>query len=1501
MSSTNSRYLAVASGHIDSLISYVLDVKPYHVKLSEIVEQYLFNDNIGVKITEDDKILAFLGADILPTVGTSKVRARRSSSWFKELTSDGSRSTWQVPLVSMPKLASHSSEAGMGFNIHNSLTQEAFIKGRDDDLQIPGIENIPSNGVFNQKRWEGVGIAEVRKNGIQQQDTVDYFLSHGVFSFNTSAGQRWKELNLENISAFAENPGSLFYQDVNQAYGHIVDITGGDYDEWTLTCIDDYIELKVNTSAITVITFRPDHPKAYSNIQIILSGEQTVNGIPVVEGDIVAVAYQNINSENGFYKVKIGAWEKIVPIVLNGEQIVNGIPVVEGEIVLVNDQDIYDSTLYQQNGLYRVETGDWTNITRHNASNVYAVDGSTILTPGILPDLIENEPYIWVATGSNPGQLEVVGKRHGSIGTVLPNNAFIHTNISPAWSLAFTYSVAPGTVLISPGQLFVLTPFNKITVATDAPEEEWSVIKTNPIAIDGDGPNLTPAINRLHQPSLEIHTQCLDNATVPYTWNVTFESPTAYRIQRQGNNGSIIIPPNTLPPFDITINGYSYKDADIYFTLTPGDGFVGGDRIYFTTGANAANFIVYGSVSGWQGNATIGQWYWNGKVGFKIPALDYFPKIMNSTIVSSSSGAENEWAVKISNNQIVKSASFEGGQFYISGDNSIIAASIDGADWKTGTDIVFTPATPGQKLILIGNDGKILTSVNGIDWHASSINTTVNIHNTAFIPNFLTDASTGNLLNCIIVVGDSGTILTSISGLSWAQQTTNTLENLNDIAWNNDAIVVVGDNGTILRSLDRATWTPVVSNTTNHLMSVIYVADHSKFFAIGYNGTILTSTDGLTWLNLGAFNRGLFSDIAYGSSIANGQQFVIVSADGLMATSSDGVAWTSYQYKPFNSIAYGNGKFVAVGGSLSLTNQLVPLKPVNSCAEPSEYTITFVSETTATVVNNIYGYRPALKINTDWDDGYAAFRLDVVPGSISYTTGDIVKLYLAPRQAYDTNDINNNPNSGYDDDAYGDPYDIDSDARYDDYAYETTLYDTPQSKYTDILLYDQEYFPLYHSHGSVIFKDLVDGDKIIIDKPVNDLVRFRIKGGGAAFPELGCVDDWLPLEFRTNALFPDLVTIINAYAGWWPLKNGETEQRKRAVFTISQPRYADTNINASATLIFDPQFVADYLKFNTKFTLMFLPDQSYGQRIRVKITENLRTYARVRLNLFDIAHINILEKEIFHITVGNMEFLEHIHSHFTEGGSIPILINLYEDMGYDSNPYDNPYYSNIDLLGNITNPTPGPSILIKSNESGIKSYKINPDFNPLLLDTQQPLPNSQHPSIHQTIINPKYIPDEVDNIASSRINEGLTILERQTGTNLGGYNASPYGVVPYQTDMVYSSLRLSVIYNSIFAEERIYPSSLTDLRVNGLIIKQNADEYLVTVKDKNYGNNSPQLIVTQLTETSPGVYEDGPITNEQAILADIFTQFPLAFAKNQDSFSFRITSTITAPFRLRVV
>jgi len=57
--------------------------------------------------------------------------------------------------------------------------------------------------------------------------------------------------------------------------------------------------------------------------------------------------------------------------------------------------------------------------------------------------------------------------------------------------------------------------------------------------------------------------------------------------------------------------------------------------------------------------------------------------------------------------------------------------------------------------------------------------------------------------------------------------------------------VVVGDSGTILTSSDGTTWTSRTSGTSNGLFIIFY--GNCTFVAVGYSGTILTSSDGTTW------------------------------------------------------------------------------------------------------------------------------------------------------------------------------------------------------------------------------------------------------------------------------------------------------------------------------------------------------------------------------------------------------------------------------------------------------------------------------------------------------------------------------------------------------------------------------------------------------------------------------------------------------------------------------
>ena len=176
----------------------------------------------------------------------------------------------------------------------------------------------------------------------------------------------------------------------------------------------------------------------------------------------------------------------------------------------------------------------------------------------------------------------------------------------------------------------------------------------------------------------------------------------------------------------------------------------------------------------------------------------------------------------------------------------------------------------------------------------------------------------------IVAVGSVGTILkkdTNVYGNisapnTWTVQTSNTTQNLNDVACNwtpNIAVgtdylippanlfpargtvgnlwVAVGDSGTILYSTgsDPGAWVNAsVIPTTNNLYGVAYA--QGKWIAVGANGTIISSTDGNVW-------TGPYTNPADGSNSTVGT-------------------------RDYSSVAGGpvTGRFVAVGqGIISTT------------------------------------------------------------------------------------------------------------------------------------------------------------------------------------------------------------------------------------------------------------------------------------------------------------------------------------------------------------------------------------------------------------------------------------------------------------------------------------------------------------------------------------------------------------------------------------------------------
>jgi len=101
-------------------------------------------------------------------------------------------------------------------------------------------------------------------------------------------------------------------------------------------------------------------------------------------------------------------------------------------------------------------------------------------------------------------------------------------------------------------------------------------------------------------------------------WTVKFDTITSYTVS---NDKGFYSSGNTIPtPGLIAAEGLSYKNDYVHFTIVPNGGIFAGDTFTFNTFDKKPSYLVHGSVTGWTKPATIGEYYWNDKIGFKLNA-----------------------------------------------------------------------------------------------------------------------------------------------------------------------------------------------------------------------------------------------------------------------------------------------------------------------------------------------------------------------------------------------------------------------------------------------------------------------------------------------------------------------------------------------------------------------------------------------------------------------------------------------------------------------------------------------------------------------------------------------------------------------------------------------------------------------------------------------------------------------------------------------------------------
>ena len=132
----------------------------------------------------------------------------------------------------------------------------------------------------------------------------------------------------------------------------------------------------------------------------------------------------------------------------------------------------------------------------------------------------------------------------------------------------------------------------------------------------------------------------------------------------------------------------------------------------------------------------------------------------------------------------------------------------------------------------------------------------------------------------------------------------------------NGVYVAVSSGGGVFRSTDAVQWSAATTFLPDRISAVTH--DSNQFLAVS-SDTVFRSSDGNTWsaTPLDLLGLGGISSIAYG-----GGRYVAVGGPGLILTSTDAVNWdvvpshlaSTFQGVPgLSSVTYGGGKFVAVG------------------------------------------------------------------------------------------------------------------------------------------------------------------------------------------------------------------------------------------------------------------------------------------------------------------------------------------------------------------------------------------------------------------------------------------------------------------------------------------------------------------------------------------------------------------------------------------------------------
>ncbi len=371
------------SQYVQGLVDYVLDTKPYHSKLTEIIEQYDFYDSFNVNVKDN----LFIDIEL-------------SSVWEKSYFNDGQRSRFLTPSYNLPRYSLESNQ-----HYYDSTFSTASNFGKANYL-------LTSYGIDNAYQLRASrGIESVIVNGTESlAEGLDYYVSKGMLSIKlnepSASVRKWEEPHRNVQSPIQTWEGSLLVQKDPLNPINISNIYFNDaspvFDKWTI-------------ERNPIVQF--DFPTA-SNVWTVHHNFDSTN--------VMWQAYIESTSIPGVYEAILAM--QVVVIDNNTIEITLGMP-HSGKVV------VYE-TISDQVYVQTVPSTTWTITHNHNSLNVFAQPLIEI-APSTYEYLIPVETKVLDA---NSVELQFSSPQSGKV--FLPNLpfGFTQSTLATTWTIPGNFS-----------------------------------------------------------------------------------------------------------------------------------------------------------------------------------------------------------------------------------------------------------------------------------------------------------------------------------------------------------------------------------------------------------------------------------------------------------------------------------------------------------------------------------------------------------------------------------------------------------------------------------------------------------------------------------------------------------------------------------------------------------------------------------------------------------------------------------------------------------------------------------------------------------------------------------------------------------------------------------------------------------------------------------------------------------------------------------------------------